>query len=122
MMNFPIFQPTQAGFYPNQYYPNYNMIERHMLSMHDPAAREIYPYVNNVIDRNDNPWINPMPSQRDLDRMTDEVIRSYEYHNSGSQEVDTQQFGGQRFFRGLVVALLISELLRRRRRIYSPYY
>ncbi|MFO7152302.1 MAG: hypothetical protein DIU66_003565 [Bacillota bacterium] len=95
---------------------DYDMIESEMTSMFDPLCHEIMHHVRMVCDRNDDPWRCPCPTREMVERWCDEVMYSWS-PSWYSAEVETQQFG-QRPLRSLVLALLIFELLRRRRRIY----
>jgi hypothetical protein len=96
---------------------NYDMIEAEMMSMYDPLCHEIMHHVRMVCDRYDDPWRCPCPTREMVERWCDEVLYSWS-PSWYSAEAETQQFG-RRPLRSLVLALLIFELLRRRRRIYS---
>jgi hypothetical protein len=101
----------------DKYGYTYDRIEMQMMSMHHALSMEIMPHVRTVIDRYDDPWNCPVPTHEMLDRWTDEVMRMWSpvWYSS---EVEAQQMGGRSPLRALVIALLIFELLRRRRRIY----
>ncbi|TYP53257.1 hypothetical protein [Thermosediminibacter litoriperuensis] len=107
-----------ADYYDHKHgHYTYDMIEAEMMSMFDPLCMEIMPHVRMVCDRYDDPWRYPCPTREMLERWADEVMSCWS-PSWYSAEVETQQFGRRRPFRSLIFALLIFELLRRRRRIF----
>lgn len=94
--------------------PDGDAMAMYYTSMYPPVVNEVYPHVISVADEMDDPNMPMLPRER-FDAMTDRIMSRID----GAQMSQFPAFGFDHrrrdFARGLIAALLIAELLRRRR-------
>lgn len=89
-------------------------MERYYAAMYPPMVNEIFPHVAAVVDEMDDPAMPLLPRER-CEAMVERIMSRVE----GAQMAQFPAFGFDRRrnpLRALIVALLLAELLRRRRR------
>ena len=117
--------------YPYGYYyqRQYWQMESEFIRMYPPVYHQVYPVISGVIDEMDDPWKYPVPPQRMVDEMWAQCMQRMENMEFGEnleageeaaagEGVESKQYFGGRFFRPLIGVILVSELLRRRRRFF----
>ncbi|WP_265447009.1 hypothetical protein [Acetivibrio straminisolvens] len=129
---YPMTHMMNAMHYPQQYCPMAAMPEQQLESMYPRTYYIVYPRVVHHCDMMDmNYGCYYCPTKEELDKMCDKICNEVEAEvetaicEEMKEEADRQLgFGGRRLLRAFVGTLLISELLRRRRRPYgfSGYY
>jgi hypothetical protein len=133
--------PAQDFMYPVEYHNRYGYmypslepcIHYGMVQpiMYPDIYYRIYPYVHRTCDRMDNPYMS-YPSEAQVESMVDDcydacvkgmpdLIQYADLKTEEAKEVDASQFRRRPLLRDLIAIILISELFRRRRRIYNGY-
>ncbi len=106
---------------------DYWRMESEFMHMYPRLYHEMYPYICGVIDEMDDPYKYPVPPRCVMVDMTDECMRRINVLNidmdsesevESESETESMQFGRRGLLRSLVGIILISELLRRRRRLF----
>ncbi|MFT9497357.1 hypothetical protein [Anaerosolibacter sp.] len=101
-------------------YPYYDYLtycELEAEKMYPEIYHRIYPHIHRICEREDHPYnhmMQPFPKKEMVDKMVDEVYEQIK-DNEMYRSPDGYPYGPQNLLRGLIGALLIRELLDRRR-------
>lgn len=104
-------------YHPSHHY--YPMIERTLEAYHPELYHHVHPVVLRTCDTMDDITRYPIPTRDMVAGMADVVIRECEGFIPIRDAEDRQLWTGRRVFIDLITILLISQLLRRRRRHFG---